>query len=149
MRRPRAGGDRSPSQNRQLRLNKDWNCWKEAILHDLERVHPEIRQCVSRIDVMRMGDATARPKRGAIFSAQRRKLANACGRILFANSDLIGFSIFEGANTAASMQQKQDSMRSAELTERNTRCRKAPARRMPSVISARSVPSRSRDTNAA
>ena len=89
--------DGLPSENRQLLLNKDWNYWKEAILHDLERVHHDIRKCVSRIDIMRMGHAMARPKVGAIFSAERRNLAKARGRILFANSDLSGFSIFEEA----------------------------------------------------
>jgi glycine/D-amino acid oxidase-like deaminating enzyme len=85
------------SDNRQLLLNRDWSYWKDAILHDLERVHPDIRRCVSRIDIMRMGHAMARPKVGAIFSAERRSLAQAHGRILFANSDLSGFSIFEEA----------------------------------------------------
>ena len=80
-----------------FRSNKDWNYWKEAILHDLERVHHDIRKCVSRIDIMRLGHAMARPKVGAIFSAERRNLAKANGRILFANSDLSGFSIFEEA----------------------------------------------------
>lgn len=46
--------------------NKDWNYWKEAILHDLERIHPDIRKCVSRIDIMRPGHAMARPKVGAM-----------------------------------------------------------------------------------
>ncbi len=89
--------DGSPSENRQLLLNKDWKYWKEAILHDLERVHPDIRKCVLRIDVMRMGHAMARPKVGAIFAAERRNLAKSRSRILFANSDLSGFSIFEEA----------------------------------------------------
>ena len=39
----------------------------------------------------------ARPKVGAIFSVERRNLAKARSRILFANSDLSGFSIFEEA----------------------------------------------------
>jgi NAD(P)-binding Rossmann-like domain len=89
--------DGTPSANRTLLLQKDWNYWKEAILHDLERVHPDIRQCVSRIDVMRFGHAMARPKPGAIFSEERRQLAHVDGRLLFANSDLSGFSIFEEA----------------------------------------------------
>jgi hypothetical protein len=46
---------------------------------------------------MRMGHAMARPKVGAIFSPERRALAKPLGRILFANSDLSGFSIFEEA----------------------------------------------------
>ena len=89
--------DGTPAQNRQLLLDRDWNYWKEAILHDLESVHRDIRQCVSRIDIMRMGHAMARPKVGAIFSEERRKLRSNRGRILFANSDLSGFSIFEEA----------------------------------------------------
>jgi hypothetical protein len=89
--------DGSPAENRQFLLNKDWSYWKEAILQDLERVHRDIRKCVSRIDVMRLGHAMARPKVGAIFSAERRNLAKARSRILFANSDLSGFSIFEEA----------------------------------------------------
>lgn len=87
----------SPAENRQLLLSKDWNYWKEAILRDLERVHPDIRQCVSRIDVMRLGHAMARPKVGAVFCSERRNLVKGRGRILFANSDLSGFSIFEEA----------------------------------------------------
>jgi len=85
------------SQNRQLLLSRDWSYWKEAILHDLERVHRDIRQCVTRIDIMRMGHAMARPKPGAIFSPERLTLRERQGRILFANSDLSGFSIFEEA----------------------------------------------------
>lgn len=89
--------DGSPSEKRLQLLSSDWAYWKEAILHDLERVHPDIRHCVSRIDIMRMGHAMARPKVGAIFSPERIALRKLHGRILFANSDLSGFSIFEEA----------------------------------------------------
>jgi hypothetical protein len=87
----------SAKDNRRLLLEKDWNYWKEAILYDLERVHPDIRDCVSRIDLMRMGHAMARPNVGAIFDFDRRRIAQSSGRLLFANSDLSGFSIFEEA----------------------------------------------------
>jgi hypothetical protein len=87
----------APAQNRQLLLEKDWFYWKEAILHDLERVHSDIRQCVSRIDIMRMGHAMIRPAVGSIFSEERRRLSRLNGRILFANSDLSSISIFEEA----------------------------------------------------
>jgi len=89
--------DGTPVQGRQLLLQKDWEYWKEAILHDLERVHSDIRQCVSRIDVMRMGHAMIRPAVGAIFSEERRRLTQRSGRVVFANSDLSGISIFEEA----------------------------------------------------
>lgn len=85
------------ADNRRKLLQMDWSYWKEAILSDLERVHPDIRQCVPHIDLMRMGHAMARPKPGAIFHPQRRRLAQQHGRLLFANSDLSGFSIFEEA----------------------------------------------------
>jgi glycine/D-amino acid oxidase-like deaminating enzyme len=87
----------TPAQSRQLLLEKDWNYWKEAILRDLERVHTDIRQCVSRVDIMRMGHAMVRPAVGSIFSEERKRLLKRDGRILFANSDLSGISIFEEA----------------------------------------------------
>jgi putative NAD(P)-binding protein len=87
----------APAENRKMLLDKDWAYWKDAILHDLERVHPDIRQCISRMDVMRFGHAMARPKPGAIFSEERRHLAKLEGHLLFANSDLSGLSIFEEA----------------------------------------------------
>ena len=91
--------DGTPAQNRQLLLEKDWSYWKEAILHDLERVHSDIRQCVSRIDVMRMGHAMIRPAVGSVFSEERLRLARARrdSHLLFANSDLSSISIFEEA----------------------------------------------------
>ena len=67
------------------------------ILNDLARAHPDIRECVSRVDIMRIGHAMARPKVGAIFSEARRRLAKPAGNLVFANSDLSGFSIFEEA----------------------------------------------------
>ncbi|HMD37399.1 MAG TPA: FAD-dependent oxidoreductase, partial [Vicinamibacterales bacterium] len=92
--------DGEPATNRRMLLQRSWDEWKEIILRDLERVHPDIRDCVSRIDMMRIGHAMARPKVGAIFSVERRRLARtgiAGGRLIFANSDLSGFSIFEEA----------------------------------------------------
>lgn len=89
--------DSTPAENRRLLLSTDWNYWKEAILRDLERVHRDIRQCVSRIDIMRMGHAMARPAVGAIFSEERLRLKRKNGRLFFANSDLSGISIFEEA----------------------------------------------------
>ena len=87
----------TPAQNRKLLLSKNWNEWKDAILDDLARAHPDIRECVSRVDIMRIGHAMARPKVGAIFSEARRRLAKPSGNLVFANSDLSGFSIFEEA----------------------------------------------------
>lgn len=81
-----------PDQARKLLLEKDWTYWREAILHDLSRAHPNIRDYVSRIDVMRIGHAMARPVPGFLVSP---KLSS--NSIYYANSDLSGFSIFEEA----------------------------------------------------
>ena len=89
--------DGSPAANRQRLLSTDWNYWKEAILNDLQRVHPDIRECVSRVDIMRMGHAMVRPGVGNIFAEDRRRLAKQSGQLLFANSDISGISIFEEA----------------------------------------------------
>ena len=84
--------EHTPQQARRMLLDKDWAYWKEAILYDLSRAHPDIRECVSRIDIMRIGHAMIRPSPG--FLARRRPQAE---RVFFANSDLSGISIFEEA----------------------------------------------------
>jgi protoporphyrinogen oxidase len=83
----------TPGENRKLLLEKDWNYWKEAILNDLSRAHPDIRACVSRIDIMRFGHAMARPVPG-FLSARKSNF----GSLFFANSDQSGYSVFEEAH---------------------------------------------------
>jgi hypothetical protein len=46
---------------------------------------------------MRMGHAMIRPAVGSIFSKERRYIPRFHERVLFANSDLSGISIFEQA----------------------------------------------------
>jgi phytoene dehydrogenase-like protein len=83
--------------DRQALLARDWSHWKEAILDDLSRPHPDIRDCVSRIDILRMGHAMIRPVVGFMFSEERRRAASLNGRLVFANSDATGLSLFEEA----------------------------------------------------
>jgi phytoene dehydrogenase-like protein len=80
------------AESRRLLLEKDWTYWKEAILNDLARAHPDIRRSVARIDIMRLGHAMARPTPG--FLKRRPKPLD---NLFYANSDLSGFSIFEEA----------------------------------------------------
>ena len=89
--------EHTPNDARRLLLAQDWNFWKEAILNDLARAHPDIRQCVAHMDIMRIGHAMARPAPGFIFSEERTRWLKPLGNIFFANSDLSGFSIFEEA----------------------------------------------------
>jgi hypothetical protein len=89
--------DPSPVDSRRWLLEQNWTALKEKILNDLSRAHPDIRECVSRVDIMRLGHAMARPVPGALFNPARERLAHAKGPIYFANSDVSGFSIFEEA----------------------------------------------------
>jgi hypothetical protein len=90
-------GEYPPAQARQLLLNRNWKDWKEAILNDLSRAHPDIWRCVTHIDIMRLGHAMARPWPRFMFSPDREHWLRPLGNIYFANSDLSGFSIFEEA----------------------------------------------------
>ncbi len=87
----------TPKQNRIQLLQQHWSHWRDAIIRDLSRAHPDIGACISRIDVMRMGHAMARPVPGMLASPARLRYAHAKGPIHYANSDLSGFSIFEEA----------------------------------------------------
>jgi len=89
--------EHEPAAGRRLLLERDWNWWTEAILRDLEKAHPDIRQCVSRVDLMRFGHAMVRPSPGFLFREQRRQWLKPARRVVFANSDLSGISIFEEA----------------------------------------------------
>jgi hypothetical protein len=86
-----------PRQARATLLRRSWGEWAGLILADLERAHPDVRRCVSRIDVMRMGHAMVRPVPGFLGSPARRTLAEAGGPVYYAHSDLSGLSLFEEA----------------------------------------------------
>jgi hypothetical protein len=92
-----AFANQPPAAVRSMLLQKDWGYWRESILHDLSRAHPDIRDRVSRMDVMRIGHAMARPVPGFLGSETRRRFATSKGPVYYANSDLSGFSIFEEA----------------------------------------------------
>ena len=88
--------DMLPLDARRMLAARDWSYWRDRILADLERVHPDIRECVSRIDVMRHGHAMIRPTVGFLTSAERTTRVSLPG-FAFANSDESGLSLFEEA----------------------------------------------------
>ncbi len=93
----RALAGQDPRAARQTLLSTDWNDRKEEVLVDIERAHPDIRDCVAQVDIMRFGHGMIRPVTGFLDSATRRHLGALEGPIHFANSDLSGISIFEEA----------------------------------------------------
>ena len=82
---------------REQLLEAGWKEWADVILTDLEQAHPDIRQLVERIDVMRWGHAMIRPRTGFMWGPARREGAKPFRSIHFAHSELSGVALFEEA----------------------------------------------------
>ena len=78
-------------------LQAGWERWVGFILHDLSKPHPEIRDLVTNLDIMLWGHAMICPRPGFVWGEARQRLAGHQGPVLFAHSDLSGFSLFEEA----------------------------------------------------
>lgn len=90
-------GDGPPRVNREWLLAQSWSTLAARILDDLSRAHADIRDCVSRIDICRMGHAMIRPTPGFLSSPLRQALRQRDDGLFFAHSDLSGLSLFEEA----------------------------------------------------
>jgi hypothetical protein len=86
-----------PSIARQWLLSQNWEALKEQLLGDLSRAHPDIRECVTRLDIMRLGHAMIRPTPGLLSDPAWRALQGAHDGLLYAHSDLSGLPLFEEA----------------------------------------------------
>ncbi|HEX6046216.1 MAG TPA: FAD-dependent oxidoreductase [Pyrinomonadaceae bacterium] len=78
-------------------LETDWRGWADVTLTDLSRAHPDIRELVERLDVMRWGHAMIRPRTGFVWGQARREAAKPFRSIHFAHSELSGVALFEEA----------------------------------------------------
>jgi phytoene dehydrogenase-like protein len=78
-------------------LATPWATWVDAILGDLERAHPGLREIVDNVDVMLWGHAMVRPRPGFMWSEALRASARPLGRLHFAHTDLSGMALFEEA----------------------------------------------------
>jgi hypothetical protein len=78
-------------------LETDWAGWADVTLADLSRAHPDIRDLVDRLDVMRWGHAMIRPRTGFMWGQARREGAKPYRSIHFAHSELSGVALFEEA----------------------------------------------------
>jgi len=78
-------------------LEMDWHACAEVTLSDLSRAHPDIRELVERLDVMRWGHAMIRPRTGFMWGSARRDGSTPFRSIHFAHSELSGVALFEEA----------------------------------------------------
>lgn len=91
-----------PRAERPRLLGDDWRPWAERIVGEMIGVHPDLREQLRRVDLMRWGHAMSIPKpgiRGSAALAALRETGPAQGRVAFAHSDLAGYSVFEEAYT--------------------------------------------------
>jgi glycine/D-amino acid oxidase-like deaminating enzyme len=74
-----------------------WSDWVERIMKELSVAHPNIRRCVTHVDLVRLGHAMVRPTVGFLGADARRDPKWAPRGIYLAHSDLSGLSLFEEA----------------------------------------------------
>ncbi len=88
-------------QGRKMLMEKPWSEWRDVILADLGRAHPDIASQATRIDITRYGHAMAVPApQSAPFDRNAYKsLPWRDGPLRFAHSDWAGYSVFEEAFT--------------------------------------------------
>jgi glycine/D-amino acid oxidase-like deaminating enzyme len=82
---------------RQWLLAQPYAALRDRVLDDLSRAHPDIRECVSRVDIMRFGHAMVRPTPGLLSDTAWQAAQRGLDRLFFAHSDLSGLALFEEA----------------------------------------------------
>jgi len=87
----------NPIAGRQWLRAQTWRALADQIIVDLQRGHPDIREHVRRIDILRMGHAMPRPVPGTLARVAELAKPARNTRVLYANSDLSGLSLFEEA----------------------------------------------------
>lgn len=90
--------DSDEAAAREKLLAMDWQQWRDAVLADLRRAHPNIDDVVTRIDVWRWGHGMIKPTPGLLWGGARAAAAQPMGRLHFAHSDLSGMALFEEAH---------------------------------------------------
>lgn len=83
---------------RRALLETPWEVWRDAILEDLRRCHPDIDDVVTRMELWRWGHGMIKPTPGLMWGGARDSAAAPVGRIHFAHSDLSGLALFEEAH---------------------------------------------------
>ena len=89
-----------PAAARATLLAEDPAPWRDGVLQELARVHPDIHRRAQRVDLMRWGHAMAVPRPGVQRHPALLALRRQRGRVRFAHADLAGCSVFEEAFTA-------------------------------------------------
>ena len=89
--------DRPSVDGRKWIQQRPWSEWRDQILSDLSRAHPDIAECVEHIDIMRWGHAMARPVPGVLSRVDAMRRWSPAPGVYCAHADLSGMSLFEEA----------------------------------------------------
>jgi glycine/D-amino acid oxidase-like deaminating enzyme len=89
--------DRPAKDARTWLEQRPWSAWRDEILADLARAHPDVAECVTRLDVWRWGHAMARPLPGLLARTATLADWRPAPGVFVAHADVSGFSIFEEA----------------------------------------------------
>lgn len=84
-------------------LGTPWTEWRDAVLADLARAHPDLARKTLRIDLMRYGHAMVVPTTGLRSDPALAALALPQGRLHVAHADLSAGSCFEEAFTLGTL----------------------------------------------
>jgi protoporphyrinogen oxidase len=90
----------TPKTSRQELYKATPEQWREIIVKDLEKMHPDIEDQILSIDLWPWGHGMIRPDVGFIWGDSRKQMkaaAGNAGNIVFAHSDMSGMSNFEEA----------------------------------------------------
>ena len=89
--------DQPAATGRRWLQQQPWSAWRDTIVHDLQRAHPDIAERLVRIDVKRWGHAMARPVPGTLKRVQTMRDWSPAPRLFVAHADLSNLSLFEEA----------------------------------------------------
>jgi protoporphyrinogen oxidase len=89
-----------PNKDRSELLALSFDECAQLVVSDLTRAHPDLAQCIERIDVFRWGHAMVRPSPGMFagpLAAVRQRAQQPLGGMHFAHTELSGLALFEEA----------------------------------------------------
>lgn len=90
-------GDQDARQARRLLQQQPWSAWRDAVVRDLQRAHPDIAERLVRVDVRRWGHAMARPTPGTLQRVATLQQWKPAPHLFIAHADLSNLSLFEEA----------------------------------------------------
>jgi hypothetical protein len=87
-----------PKEAREQAIKRSYEQWRDIVLKELLRIHPELHGQVKQLDVWLWGHGMIRPSPNFIWGKTRKKALQQSAPFFHAHSDMSGVSIFEEAN---------------------------------------------------